>query len=80
VEPISSINLLGGTLVKVFMIQVTDYKWQLTHESGNILVDDVFMPGRFMAEEYARAFVSSYQNWTYEMVLLPERVQDVRRR
>jgi hypothetical protein len=57
-------------MLKVYFVQKTDYAWQIESESGKIVQKDITCASVFKAEEYIKAYISSFINWTYELKLL----------
>jgi hypothetical protein len=67
-------------MVKVLMVQCFPNRWKITTEDGKVLAEDITVPA-FKAEEYVRAWVSSFHCWTYEVIPLPKTEdKNVRRR
>ncbi len=54
---------------KVKMIQVTRYRWELRAPKGALLVDNLLIDSRHKAEEWVKSYVSSYNDWTYEIIM-----------
>lgn len=50
----------------VYMVQIFAYKWQIQNEKGLVLCDDIQVP-KHQAEDYVRAWVSSFHCWNYVM-------------
>lgn len=56
-------------MVKVLMVQTYGYRWKITTVDGKVITDDILIPAH-QAEDYVRAWVSSFQSWTYEVIPL----------
>jgi hypothetical protein len=54
----------------VKMIQMSQYGWKIVSQKGNVLQEGIYFANLSKAEEYIKAYISSYLNWTYEMVPL----------
>jgi hypothetical protein len=56
------------------MIQTGKFNWEIKAPAGHVL-EQKSLGSIFQAQEYIENWVSSYNNWTYEIVpLLPEGV------
>lgn len=55
-------------MTKVYMVQLNKLDWELRAGSGKILVEGLKMGSRHEAEQWVRAYISSYPSWTYQMV------------
>lgn len=53
------------------MIQSLQHKWRIESEQGQILQEDLNMGSVDEAENYCRRYVSSFMDWSYEVVPLP---------
>jgi hypothetical protein len=51
------------------MVQEAESRWRIETDRGIILTAEVIIPER-EAEDYIKRYISSYYNWTYEMVYL----------
>ena len=51
------------------LIQKTKYRWEVTSLSGHMIVDNIHFPNAYHAEMWAKAYVSSWNDWTYQLIL-----------
>jgi hypothetical protein len=54
----------------VKMIQVFKCNWKIENLKGDTLKDNITVGTLYEAEQYVKAYVSSFMNWNYEMVPL----------
>jgi hypothetical protein len=54
------------------MIQNDPCTWQIISSKGHVLKDDIKLGLKAEAEDYIKRFVSSYNDWTYEIITLEE--------
>lgn len=54
----------------VLMCQVMPARWEITTQNGTVLKRDINVGTNTDAYEYARAYVSSFSDWTFELVPL----------
>jgi hypothetical protein len=55
------------------MVQVGPNRWELIAPNGTVLVDDIAAYTDYEAECWAKAYVSSYNDWEYEILPLEEK-------
>lgn len=53
---------------RVKMVQQTKYRWALLAPKGHVLVDNLMLASVTKAEEWVKSYVSSYNDWTYEII------------
>ncbi len=51
----------------ILMIQTSNHRWQIRTPKGILIVDDIHVNSAYEAEEYVKRYVSSYNDWTYEV-------------
>lgn len=51
----------------VLMIQESKNRWRIESEKGIVLQSDIRLGTVFEAEDYIKAYISSFLNWTYIM-------------
>lgn len=49
------------------MKQMSKYRWNLVAPKGHILVEDVYLANEFKAIDWVKAYISSWQTWTYTL-------------
>lgn len=55
----------------VRIIEIYKGKWEIvTSEKGVVLKTDIFLANAEVAQEYVRAYCSSWRDWTFEVVPL----------
>lgn len=54
----------------VLMIQTEPCTWRIESEAGIILKDDIKVSIIYEAEDYVKRYVSSFTDWTYELIPL----------
>lgn len=59
------------------MSQVSQYGWRLVSLTGVVLQKDLYFSSIEKAAEYAKNYVSSFHNWTYEIETLADQEEDV---
>lgn len=52
---------------KVVMEQTSNYRWRLVSPSGHVMVDDKDFASAKDAEDWVIAYISSFNDWSYEM-------------
>lgn len=57
-------------MTTVLMVQLSNHSWHLISKKGHILKKDLSFHRLRDAEAYVKAYISSFQNWNYEMVPL----------
>lgn len=55
------------TMKYLIMRQVSKYGWILVTEAGNIVRGDMYFNNKGAAEDYAKAYISSFQDVQYRM-------------
>lgn len=53
-------------MIVVKMVQVSQYKWKIVSDRGIVLQEPIYIAS-IKAEEYIKAYISSYQGWGYEV-------------
>lgn len=54
----------------VIMLQVSQVNWKIVAVKGHTLVEDITVNSPKQAEEYVKNYISSFFNWTYEVIPL----------
>lgn len=54
----------------VKMVQNSRYRWTLVSPKGSVLAEDLMMASPYKAEEWVKGYISSFNGWTYAIVLL----------
>lgn len=49
------------------MTQIYGHSWNIVSKDGHILQKSIRLNSYSEAEDYVRRYISSYQDWTYEM-------------
>lgn len=57
----------------VKMIQITKYEWKIVSQSGNMIQKDIYVNNVPDALQYIKTYVSSFNNWHYEIIPLPRK-------
>lgn len=57
-------------MIKIKIVQKTKYTWKLVSPTGHIIQDNVSLHDEYRVIEYIKTYISSYDNWTYEVVWL----------
>lgn len=52
------------------MKQMSRYRWDLIAPSGVLLVEGIYLPHRQAAEDWAKAYLSSWPTWKLKLVLM----------
>lgn len=55
---------------KVKMVQMTQCNWRIETLSGSVMKADIMLGLQAEAEEYVRKYLTSFTDWSYEMVPL----------
>lgn len=55
------------------IVETANGRWRIENSKGDVILDDLRLESVFRAEEYIRAYVSSFNNYNYEVVPLKER-------
>ena len=50
------------------MIETSKNRWELQGPKGNTISDNISVNSRTEAEEWVKAYISSYSGWLYEIV------------
>ena len=50
--------------------QVTQNRWRLENSKGDVLLDDLMLESLYRAEEWIKGYVSSFNNYRYEIIPL----------
>lgn len=58
--------------VTVYMVQTMPRLWRIQSEKGIVLMDDIMVYSVREATDYVRRYVSSWDNWNYEVKPLEE--------
>lgn len=56
--------------VIVKMIQISKYEWNIVSDKGYLLQNHIYFASMDKAEEYVKAFISSYNGWSWQMMPL----------
>lgn len=51
----------------ILMIQTSNHRWTLKTKKGIVLLDDIHVNSAYEAEQYVKAYISSYNDWSYEV-------------
>ena len=51
------------------LIQRTKFRWDVVSTSGHMMVEGVYFASTKHATDWAKAYISSWPAWTYELVL-----------
>lgn len=54
----------------VRLVETNRNRWDLIGPKGNPIASNIFLYSRIEAEEWVKAYISSFSNWTYEIVKL----------
>lgn len=57
----------------VYMIQTHPCNWIITNSKGIILMEDIKLGLKAEAEAFIKSYVSSFQDWTYELKPLEDK-------
>jgi len=52
----------------VDMVQISKCKWQIRSHRGTILVNSITIGNPIDAEEYVKNYISSFLDWTYNVI------------
>ncbi len=52
----------------VKMTEVGRNRWDLIGPKKNVIVGDLLLYSKTEAEEWVKAYISSYSGWTYEII------------
>jgi hypothetical protein len=50
------------------MVQINSYKWLLRAPKGHVLVEDLLFASTIEAEDWCKAYISSWQDYSYEII------------
>lgn len=56
-------------MITINMKQVSKNRWRLETKSGIIILDNIVVHTNEEANKYALAFVSSWHNWDFNLIL-----------
>jgi hypothetical protein len=59
-------------MATVQMIQISKSEWKIVTYKGKVLQFDIHLHNLDAAEQYIKNYVSSFVDWTYEVVPLKE--------
>jgi hypothetical protein len=57
----------------VLMVQVNKFKWRIESPMGFIITDDIIVENKILAEDFVRAWASSFVGWNYKVIPLEEK-------
>lgn len=49
------------------MMQVAKFKWNIVSQKGHIIKTDIFCQNKRAAEDYIRAYISSFYGYDYKV-------------
>lgn len=52
------------------IVQETKNRWRVENGKGDMLVDNLMIESVYRAEQYIKGYISSYQNYRYEIIPL----------
>jgi hypothetical protein len=52
----------------VRMIETSKNRWELQGPKGNTISENIPVNSKIEAEEWVKAYISSYSNWQYEII------------
>ena len=52
------------------IIQCSKHKWRVEGPKGNVLTEDLTLNSKFAAEDYIKAYISSFNSYYYVVVPL----------
>ena len=52
----------------VRLIETGNNRWDLIGPKGNPIAEDILLYSKVEAEEWVKAYISSFLNWTYEVI------------
>lgn len=55
------------------IVQETKTRWRVENSKGDVLVSDLMLNSKYQAEIFIKCYVSSYQNYRYEVVPLEKK-------
>lgn len=53
----------------VLMIQESRYRWKLVAPKGHTMLDNLYFSNAFKAEDWVKAYISTWPTWSYEVVI-----------
>lgn len=59
------------------MVQTSKHRWHLEGPKGNVLVEDLVLNSIREVIEYAKAYISSFSGWSYEINPLKESKNEI---
>jgi hypothetical protein len=57
---------------KVKMVQVSKHRWNLVAPKGHVMVEGLYLESPFKASEWCAAYISTFQSWSFELILKQE--------
>lgn len=57
------------TNTHVQMVQMSKFRWNLVSPTGSVMVESVLLASKQAAEDWARAYLSSFPSWG--LILIP---------
>lgn len=58
---------------KVRMVEVSKNRWELLGPRGNTIAEGMIVNSRSEAEEWVKAYISSFLGWSYDIISLEEK-------
>ncbi len=53
---------------KVKIVQVNKHRWNLVAPKGHVMVEGLMFENPHKAAEWTKAYISSFQSWSYEVI------------
>lgn len=63
---------MGCKSKTVHIIQISPFKWELRSYKGHTMVDNLMFQTTAEATEWCKAYISSFNSWTYDVITLKE--------
>lgn len=60
---------------KLKIVQQSQVNWQIQTPSGHVLQRDITIASPHEAERFIKGYISSFTNWTYEVVPIKKEVR-----
>ncbi len=54
---------------QVNMVQQTNQRWNLVAPKGHVLVEGLYFESAYKAEEWCKAYISSWTTWNYRVII-----------
>lgn len=54
----------------VTLKQVSLYRWELVAPLGHVLIDDLLFASPYKAEEWVKAYITTWNDWKYTLETL----------